>query len=128
MIRFYLHVCVEDHLVLYCALTYTKETCTVWNVYINYSQELKALPRYPNEILPLFLYLGERCHAYNASTNYDLKIRTHVSLGSKQYPAYPEGLTELHFDVEDQPGQDLLSKFDEICEFLGAQSFLCINM
>ncbi len=37
------------------------------------------------------------------------------------YPAFPEGVTELHLDVEDQPDQDLLSKFEEIYEFLGEE-------
>ncbi|XP_064392267.1 serine/threonine/tyrosine-interacting-like protein 1 isoform X2 [Halichondria panicea] len=83
--------------------------------------ELLSLPRYPSEILPLFLYLGDRHHAYNASLNYDLKIHVHLSLGSKLYPAFPEGVTELHLDVDDQPDQDLLSKFEEIYEFLETQ-------
>jgi serine/threonine/tyrosine-interacting-like protein 1 len=82
-------------------------------------QELQNLPRYPSEILPLFLYLGERCHAYNAAMNYDLKIHAHISLGTELESAYPGTITELHYDISDEPGQDLLSKFDEIYEFLG---------
>ncbi len=82
-------------------------------------QELQALPCYPSEILPLFLYLGDRRHAYNASLNYELKIRAHLSLGSEMYHAFPEGITELHFDVEDHSGQNLVSKFEEIFKFLG---------
>ena len=77
------------------------------------------LPRYPSEIVPLFLYLGERCHAYNAAMNYDLKIHAHVSLGHGLEAAYPGTIAELHYDVRDEPGQDLLSKFDEIFDFLG---------
>ncbi len=90
-------------------------------IYLIILQELLSLPRYPSEILPLFLYLGDRHHAYNASLNYDLKIHVHLSLGSKLYPAFPEGVTELHLDVDDQPDQDLLSKFEEIYEFLGEE-------
>lgn len=82
-------------------------------------QELQNLPRYPSEILPLFLYLGERCHAYNAAMNYDLKMHAHVSLGAELESAYPGTIAELHYDVSDEPGQDLLSKFDETYEFLG---------
>ncbi len=40
------------------------------------------------------------------------------------YPAFPDGVTELHLDVEDQPHQDLLSKFEEIYEFLGEEKEL----
>ena len=85
----------------------------------NLTQELQALPHYPSEVLPLFLYLGDRRHAYNASLNSELKIRAHLSVGREMYPAFPEGITELHLDVEDQPDQDLLSKFEEIFEFIG---------
>lgn len=84
-------------------------------------QELQNLPRYPSEIVPLFLYLGERCHAYNAALNYDLKIRAHISLVAGLEPAYPDTIANLHYDVSDEPGQDLLSKFDEMFEFLGKQ-------
>ena len=84
-------------------------------------QELQNLPRYPSEILPLFLYLGERCHAYNAAMNYDLKIHAHISLGVELESAYPGAIAELHYDISDEPRQDLLSKFDEIFEFLGKQ-------
>ena len=54
--------------------------------------------------------------------NYDLKIHTHVSLGAELHPAYPGTIAELHYDISDEPGQDLLSKFDEIFDFLGKYS------
>ena len=42
-----------------------------------------------------------------------------MSLGSEQYSAFPEGMTELRLDVDDQPDQDLLCKFEEVYDFLG---------
>lgn len=90
-------------------------------------QELQKLPRYPNEVLPLFLYLGDRHHAYNAALNYDLKIHAHLSLGSELHAAYPGSIAELHFDVEDKQDEDLMSKFEEIYEFLGKNMRLWHN-
>ena len=51
--------------------------------------------------------------------NYDLKIHAHVSIGCGLEPAYPGTIAELHFDISDEPGQDMLNKFDEIVDFLG---------
>ena len=51
--------------------------------------------------------------------NYDLKIHAHISIGNELESAYPGTITQLHYDVTDEPGQDLLSKFDEMFEFLG---------
>ena len=71
--------------------------------------------------MPLFLYLGDHRHAYNASLNYDLKIHTHVRLGNERElpPALPESTEELHVDVEDAPQSDLGSHFGKIVEFIG---------
>ena len=54
--------------------------------------------------------------------NYDLKIHTHVSLGVELESAYPGAIAELHYDISDEPGQDLHGKFDEIFEFLGKRN------
>jgi serine/threonine/tyrosine-interacting-like protein 1 len=82
--------------------------------------ELNNLPFYPSEIMPLFLYLGDHRHAYNASLNHDLKIHTHVRLGNERElpPALPESTEELHVDVEDTPQSDLGSHFSKIVEFI----------
>ena len=79
------------------------------------------MPFYPSEIIPLFLYLGDHRHAYNASLNYDLKLHHRVRLGKEQElpPAFEKSINELHIDVEDVPGTDLLSRFEEIAEFIG---------
>ena len=79
------------------------------------------MPFYPSEIMPLFLYLGDHRHAYNASLNHDLKIHTHVRLGNERElpPALPESTEELHVDVEDTPQSDLGSHFSKIVEFIG---------
>lgn len=53
--------------------------------------------------------------------NYDLKIHAHISLGVELESAYPGAIAELHYDISDEPGQDLHGKFDEIFEFLGKQ-------
>ena len=82
-------------------------------------QELECLPRYPNEVLPLSLYLGEQCHAYNASLNYDLKIHAHVSVGTELHTAFPGSTPELHIDVEDAPDSNLLDHFEDIFQFIG---------
>ena len=84
-------------------------------------QELNNLPFYPSEILPLYLYLGDHRHAYNASLNYDLKIHTHLRLGNDQElpPALPASTEELHIDVEDTPQSDLRSHFENIVDFIG---------
>ena len=82
-------------------------------------QELQHLPVLPSEVLPLFLYLGDRRHAYNAAMNYDLKIHAHVSMGEELHSAFPGSVTELHVDVADCADSDLLGRFEEICEFLG---------
>jgi len=82
-------------------------------------QELQHLPFLPSEVLPLFLYLGDRRHAYNAAMNYDLKIHAHVNMGGELHSAFPGAIAELHVDVEDSAGSNLLERFEEICEFLG---------
>ena len=89
------------------------------------SQELQNLPCFPSEILPLFLYLGDHRHAYNASLNYDLKLHNHIRLGNDQElpPAFPESTNELHIDVEDTPEADLASRFEEIVEFIGKRTY-----
>lgn len=82
-------------------------------------QELQHLPFLPSEVLPLFLYLGDRRHAYNAAMNYDLKIHAHVNMGGELHSAFPGAIAELHIDVEDSAGSNLLERFEEICKFLG---------
>lgn len=84
-------------------------------------QELNNLPFFPSEILPLFLYLGDRRHVYNTTMNYDLKIHTHVRLGNDRElpPAFPESTEELHVDVEDTPESDLGPHFAKIVDFIG---------
>ena len=78
------------------------------------------MPRYPNEILPLFLYIGDRGHACNASMNYDLKINTHVCMIAGLPTPYPGAIGEpLHIEVEDKEDTDLLSRFEEIYSFIG---------
>jgi len=81
-------------------------------------QELQHLPFLPSEVLPLFLYLGDRRHAYNAAMNYDLKIHAHVNMGGELHSAFPGAIAELHIDVEDSAGSNLLERFEEICKFL----------
>ena len=93
-----------------------------FSLYLSHSlQELQNLPLFPSEIIPLFLYLGDHRHAYNASLNYDLKLHNHLRLGNDQElpPAFPESVNELHIDIEDTPDADMTSHFEEILEFIG---------
>lgn len=85
-------------------------------------QELQHLPHYPSEILPLFLYLGDKRHACNAALNYDLKITSHVLLGEETAPAYPGKIESLQINIRDDPRDQL--PFSEICEFLGKLIFV----
>lgn len=89
-----------------------------------HTQELQNLPCFPSEILPLFLYLGDHRHAYNASLNYDLKLHHHIRLAKDQElpPAFPESTNELHINIEDTPQADLASRFEEITEFIGEKA------
>lgn len=82
------------------------------------------MPHYPSEILPLFLYLGDKRHACNAALNYDLKITSHVLLGEESDPAYPGKIESLQVNVRDDPRDQL--PFSEICEFLGKKMILLI--
>lgn len=82
--------------------------------------ELEHLPRYPSEILPLFLYLGDRRHAYNAALNHDMKIHAHVNMAAELYTAFPNSIAELHIAVEDKPETILSNEFDKICDFIEA--------
>lgn len=77
------------------------------------------MPRYPNEVLPLFLYVGDRGHACNASMNYDLKINSHVNMIAGQPSLYPGSINELHIEVEDKEDTDLLARFEEIYSYIG---------
>ena len=77
------------------------------------------MPRYPNEVLPLFLYVGDRGHACNASLNYDLKINSHVNMIAGLPPSYPGSISELHVEVEDKEDTDLLARFEEIYSYIG---------
>jgi serine/threonine/tyrosine-interacting-like protein 1 len=81
--------------------------------------ELEKLPRYPAEILPLSLYLGDRSHAYNAALNYNMKIAVHVNVAAELYPAYPATISTLHVPAKDEESEDLLQRFEEVCEFIG---------
>ena len=69
------------------------------------------------EILPLFLYVGEKRDACNAALNYDLKINTHVALGEDIAPAFPGKIESLHVTARDS--QDSQLPFEEIYEFIG---------
>ena len=82
------------------------------------------MPRYPNEVLPLFLYVGDHGHGCNASMNYDLKINSHVNMMMADLPTpYPAGsINELHVEVEDKEDTDLLPRFEEIYSFIGKLS------
>ena len=40
-------------------------------------------------------------------------------MSSELYPAFPEKIKQLHIPIEDSPAENLLSTFDEICEFIG---------
>ena len=77
------------------------------------------MPRYPNEVLPLFLYVGDRGHACNASMNYDLKINSHVNMIADLATPYPGTINELHVEVEDKEDTDLLARFEEIYLYIG---------
>jgi hypothetical protein len=77
------------------------------------------LPLYPSEILPLFLYLGDKRHAYNAALNYELKIRSHVNASRELYTAFPGSINELHIEIDDNPDVDILLKFKEACDYIG---------
>ena len=83
------------------------------------TQELEKLPRYPSEILPLSLYLGDSTHAYNAALNYGLKISIHVNSAAQLYPAFPGTISTLHVGVRDEEEEDLLGRFEEVCDFIG---------
>jgi hypothetical protein len=80
--------------------------------------ELEHLPLYPSEILPLFLYLGDKRHAYNAALNYELKIRSHVNASRELYTAFPGSINELHIEIDDNPDVDILLKFKEACDYI----------
>lgn len=82
-------------------------------------QELERLPLYPNEVVPLFLYLGDHRHAYNAAMNYDLRVHAHLNMAAELSPAYPGKIAEMRTEVKDESGTDLLARFQEIFEFLG---------
>ena len=89
-------------------------------VFIPYSaQELERLPLYPNEVVPLFLYLGDHRHAYNAAMNYDLRVHAHLNMAAELGPAYPGKIVEMRTEVKDETGTDLLARFQEIFDFLG---------
>ena len=75
------------------------------------------MPHYPSEIVPLFLYLGDKRHACNAALNYDLRITSHVLLGEETTPAYQGKIESLHIKVGDDPQEQL--PFTDIYEFLG---------
>lgn len=77
------------------------------------------MPRYPNEVLPLFLYIGDRGHACNVSMNYDLKINTHVNMIAGQPTPYEGSINTLHIEVEDKEDADLLTTFEEIYSYIG---------
>lgn len=77
------------------------------------------MPRYPNEVLPLFLYIGDHGHGCNASMNYDLKINSHVNMIAGLDTPYPGSISELHVEVEDKEDTDLLARFEEIYSFIG---------
>ena len=83
------------------------------------TQELEKLPRYPSELLPLSLYLGDSTHAYNAALNYAMKISIHVNSSVELYPAFPGTITTLHVGVRDEGEEDLLGRFEEVCDFIG---------
>lgn len=80
-------------------------------------QEVQHLPRYPSEILPLFLYLGEKRDACNAALNYDLKINCHVILGENISPIFPGKIESLHINIRDL--QDHQLPCTEIYRFIG---------
>ena len=77
------------------------------------------MPRYPNEVLPLFLYIGDRGHACNASMNYDLKINNHVNMIANLPTLFQGSINELHIGVEDKEDTDLLARFEEIYSYIG---------
>ncbi len=87
------------------------------------SQELEHAPLYPSEILPLFLYLGERRHAYNPSLNHDMKIHSHVNMAYELHTAFPDSIRELHVAVEDNVEVNLLDKFQIIYDFIGNKQY-----
>ena len=78
---------------------------------------MQHLPHYPSEILPLFLYLGEKRDACNAALNYDLKISNHVVLGEDIDPVFPGKIESLHIQMKDS--QDCQLPCAEIYEFIG---------
>ena len=77
------------------------------------------MPRYPNEVLPLFLYVGDRGHGCNASMNYDLKINSHVNMIAGLDTPYPGSISELHVEVDNKEDTDLLARFEEVYSFIG---------
>lgn len=79
-------------------------------------REVQHLPRYPSEILSLFLYVGEKRDACNAALNYDLKINHHVALGEDISPLFPGKIESLHVTIRDSQEDQL--PFTEIYEFI----------
>lgn len=53
-----------------------------------------------------------------------MKIHAHVNMSSELYPAFPEKIKQLHIPIEDSPVVDLLSTFNEVCEFIGRYDFI----
>lgn len=78
---------------------------------------MQHLPHYPSEILPLFLYLGEKRDACNVALNSDLKINSHVVLGEDIAPVFPGKIESLHINIRDS--QEYQLPCDEIYEFIG---------
>lgn len=80
-------------------------------------KEVQHLPRYPSEILPLFLYVGEKRDAWDGTINTELKINRHLALGEENSPAFPGKIESLHIMARDSQDEQL--PFEEICEFIG---------
>ena len=51
--------------------------------------------------------------------NYDLKIHAHLNMARELHSAFPGAIAELHIEVDDCTGSNLLARFEEICTFLG---------
>lgn len=81
-------------------------------------RELECLPHYPSEIIPSFLYLGDERHAFNAATNYDIKIHVHLNVSHKIDTLYTGAISELRVETCDDPTTDLLPRFNDIVDFL----------
>merc|ERR1719182_80697 len=85
----------------------------------NPERDLEAILRFPSEIRPGQLYLGNCEHASSAEVVDQLKL-THIVNVTKEHPnSFPDRVTYFHVALSDEPGQDILSHLTGISDFIG---------